>query len=181
LKGKTVKSVEVAADGSNLALTFDKAIDATKIKDAEKFLNEVLQFQVTRVYRDGNVVKKDTADSKEKLEATDLSATEVKYILSQPRNLENHLGWNTQIDWSKVKVTQGNGDQLVLTVDKDLIAAADLVNPEKINSGNALVTEKGYRISFYKKGDTGQRYRLQLNTTEADGSYTPTTTKFIQN
>ncbi|MBD7907009.1 autotransporter outer membrane beta-barrel domain-containing protein [Sporosarcina gallistercoris] len=176
LKNKTVTGI--ALSGEKLAITFSDDVDTTNITNAESFLNEYLQFQVTRVYRADGAIKKDNGTPATQAEAKDLTASEVKTVLGKVKDTTPESGWSTAIDWSKVKFSNDTDKNVVLlTVENDLISASDLIDPAKINSGNAKDPLKGYKITVYKKGDTSTRYKLQLNTINP---FVVTTTKFIK-
>ncbi len=176
LKNKTVTGI--ALSGEKLAITFSGDVDSTKITNAESFLNEYLQFQVTRVYRADGAIKKDNGVPATQAEAKDLTASEVKTVLGKVKDATPESGWSTAINWSKVKFSNDTDKKVVfLTVENNLISASDLIDPAKINSGNALIPAKGYKITVYQKGETGTKYKLQLNTVANSGL---TTGKFIQ-
>lgn len=182
LTNKTVNSVDV--DGTNLKITFNEKVNLSKITDVESFINKYFQFQLTRVARDGgSVIRFDTVNPAGKTEATDLTTEEVTTMLEKTKTddaSDSNSGWGTEVDWSAFTLEAGEGNTVIIKMTGSFIQAADLVDTTKINSGNALIADKGYKISFYKKGDTSTRYKMQFNTTEVDGGYTPTTIKFIQ-
>lgn len=163
---------------NDVTFTFENDLSAKAITNTEKFLDEVVQFGVPFVYRVNQTptkLNKTNANANKLKESADLTTEEVSTILATERNnngsliegteLNNLGGWSTTIDWSKVQLTQGKTKkEIVMTINPELIKAADLANPDKINSG-AFVNpgeDKSYNMAFYKKGDITVKYKIAL-------------------
>ena len=168
-----LKEVDLGEDGTQLTITFENEYDVQNIYNVEQFLNDNLQFQVTKIYRttDG-IVKMSSDEAKEKdlSEAVNLTATEVKDALYQ-------YSGNAVIDWTKVQLTQKEDDKkvIVVTVSENLISATDLTASGKINS--TIATTAGYKISFAKKGAAVSTHKLVLTATS---NLDTVTTTFIK-
>lgn len=172
----------MAVDADEVTFTFANDLPAEAITNTENFLNEVVQFQLAAVYRNGEEntltkFNKEAATTAKLSEADNLTTAEVSTMLAKERvaptttvaSLEDLGGWNTTIDWSKVQLKQGTtAKEIVMTIKPELIKAADLANPKKMNAGAFKVepTVSSYNITFYKKGDTTTKYKIALAPSE---------------
>ena len=174
----------MAVDADEVTFTFANDLPAEAITNTENFLNEVVQFQLAAVYRNGEEntltkFNKEAAKTAKLSEADNLTTAEVSTMLAKERTaavstsqkLEDLGGWNTKIDWSKVQLKQGTtAKEIVMTIKPELIKATDLADPEKANAKafQGDLTVNSYNITFYKKGDTSTKYKITLkpSTTE---------------
>lgn len=173
-------TIVVATD--EVTFKFVNDLPAEAITNTENFLNEVVQFQLAAVYRNGEEntltkFNKEAAKTAKLSEADNLTTAEVSTMLAKERvaptttvaSLEDLGGWNTTIDWSKVQLKQGaTAKEIVMTIKPELIKAADLANPEKANAKafQGDLTVNSYNITFYKKGDTTTKYKIALAPSE---------------